>query len=44
MQSNLHVTQVAHNNKQAVACIPTYRVGGCATHPTCSGTNFKTDV
>ena len=30
--------------QQAVACIFTNRVRGCATHPTCGGTNFKTEV
>ena len=38
LQPNLHFAQVAHNKKQAVACISTNRVRGCATHPTCGGT------
>ena len=30
--------------KQAVACMTNHRVRSYATHPTCSGTNFKTNV
>ena len=40
----LGLAQNCETTEQAVACISTNRVRGCATHLTCGGTNFKTEV
>mgnify|MGYP001681714173 FL=1 len=37
-------TVVTNKRQQAVACISTNSVRGCATHPTCGGRNFKIEV
>lgn len=44
LKPNLYFAQLPYNKKQAVACISTNRVRGCAIHPTAGGINFKTDV
>ena len=40
----LNINLDSNFRKQAVACIPANCVRGCATHPTCGGTDFKTEV